>query len=219
MSRVTYPIPRAGRQARWSSRLVGSPAVTPVTAAFTGTTDGTSTATGQFSSGVTYLATGASVTAASGDITANYPAVNITTDDILVLDVSARDNVTITLPAGWTKKAEANNGIGLRQTIGYRRRVGGDVETSVAVTHTGGAQIAGRVHLIRGAFTTGDPFEAATGPTSVTAGATGTFPSVTTVTDGDLLFYAFAYEEDYTVAPSITNAQSLTLTERDLAQV
>lgn len=185
------------------------------------TLTGAGSLTAGISAGVTYMGGGTAATALSGDVTANYPtgAGAPLVDDIIICDVSSRDNVSLTFPGGWTKKAEANNGTGLRQTIAYHRRAGGESETSVAITHTAGAQIIARAHVIRGAVGSGDPFEAATGPTTVTAGTTGTFPSVTTLSAGDLLFYALAYQEDYLTAPTITNAQSLTLTERDLTEI
>jgi hypothetical protein len=158
-------------------------------------------------------------TAASGDLLIPYPDVNIAVNDDLLCDVSNRDNEVLAFPAGWTKKAEANNGTGLRLTIAWRRRAEGDSETNVLVTHADGEQIVGHVHVIRGAYPTGDPFEAATGPTSVAAGTTGAFPDVTMAADGDMLFYTFAYQEDYSTAPSVTNAQGLTLTERELVEV
>lgn len=171
--------------------------------------------------GVTEVAVGAVATAVSGDVTVNYPTGvgEVLTGDIIVCDVSQRDNVVDTFPAGWTKKAEANNGTGLRKTIAWKRRAGGDSDTSVVVTHTAGAQIIARVHVIRGAVASGDPFEATGGPTSVSASATGTFPNVTTLSAGALLLYSFAYQDDFATAPAITNAQGLTLTERDSTEV
>lgn len=187
----------------------------------TGTAAGVGSAQGGLSAGVSYMGTGTAATATSGDVTANYPtgASAPLTGDIIVCVASSRDNVSLTFPAGWTKKAEANNGTGLRQTIAYHRRAGGESETSVAVTHTAGAQIIARVHVVRGAVSSGDPFEASAGPTSVTSGSTGAFPDVTTLATGDLLFYALAYQEDFTVAPSITNAQGLTLADRGATEV
>lgn len=171
--------------------------------------------------GVTEVAVGAVATATSGDVTANYPAGvgEVLTGDVILCDVTARDNVVVTFPAGWTKKAEANNGTGLRKTLAWKRRAGGDSDTSVVVTHTAGAQIIARVHVVRGAIASGDPFGAFTGPTSIAAAGTGVFPNITTVNPGALLFYSLAYQDDYATAPAITNAQGLTLTERDSTEV
>jgi len=167
------------------------------------------------------MGAGVVATAVSGDVTADDPIGTAAplVNDILLCDASSRDNVALSFPAGWTKKAEANNGAGLRKTIAWRRRVGGDSETSVLVTHADGAQIIARAHCVRGVIETGDPFEAATGPTSIGAGTTGVFPNVTSLSNGAMLLYLFAYQEDYTDAPTITNAQGLTLTERDSTEV
>lgn len=194
------------------------PTSTP--ANLTGTAAGTGAAVGFPSAGLTYLAAGTAATAGNGDVVASYPDfLTLQTNDILICDVSTRDNVVLTFPAGWTKKAELNNGATLRQTIAWKRRAGGDSDTNVTVTHTAGAQIIARVHVIRGAITSGDPFETSGGPTAVASATTGTFPTATTAVDGDLLFYAMAYGDDYATGPSVTNAQSLTLTERDSTEV
>lgn len=215
--------PTAAAPANLSGTAAGTGATTgALTAApkLSGTAAGTGAATGGLSAGVTHMGTGPAATAASGDVTANYatgggaPIV----DDILVCEVTARDNVVLTFPAGWNKKAENNNGTGLRQTIAWRRRAGGDSETSVAITHTGGAQIIARVHTIRGAVTSGDPFEASAVATPAAA-STGAFPTTTTLTAGVMLFYAFSYQDDFATAPAVTNAQGLTLTERDSTEV
>lgn len=165
-----------------------------------------------------YVAAGAAATANFGDVTANYPS-DLVVNDILICDVSTRDNVVLAFPANWSKKAEANNGIGLRQTIAWHRRTAGDSETSVVITHPSGGRIIARVHVIRGAATTGDPFEVVAGPTALAAGNIGAFPDVTSTTDGDLLFYAMAYAEDFLIGPTVTNAQSLSLVERDATEV
>lgn len=173
-----------------------------------------------------YVAAGTVATATSGNVTAANPS-GAQTNDIHILDITALDNVDCSVAnsggsgASWTRKVAHNNGTGLRKEIWWKRRAGGDTDTGATVTHASGGKIIARQHLYRFANgpTSGDPFEAVGGPTSVSAAASGTFPSVTTVGANAELFYSLGYAEDFTTGPSISNAQGLTLTERDETEV
>ena len=87
--------------------------------------------------------------ASSGNITVTPPTTQ--TDDIMILGVSSHDNVAITLPAGWTIIAEANNTSALRATIAWKRCVG--AEAAFTVTHSAGDGIVGNVSVYRGCTT------------------------------------------------------------------
>jgi len=170
-----------------------------------------------------YVAAGAAATATSGNVTAALPP-SPATGDALVLEISALDNVNCSVAVAggsgnaWTRKAAQNNGSGLRQEIWWKRRGSSDADTGAAVTHTGGGKIIARVHQFH-VPGTGDPFEAVGGPTNISPAATGSFPNVTTVTNDAMLFYALSYAEDFLTGPAISNAQGLTLTERDETEV
>jgi hypothetical protein len=167
---------------------------------------------------VAFVASGAAVTATSGNVTPSYPA-GIQADDILVCQVTSYDNVSVSFGGtGWTKKSETNNGSNLRQTIAWKRRASGDSDTNVVITHTAGDRIIARVHALRNAKRNGDPFEAVATNTPAAA-SSGTFPNVTTTLPFDLLVYALSYGNDFSTGPSISNAQGLTLTERDETEV
>lgn len=184
-----------------------------ITAAFT------PSAGGGTPGAVTYVDAGAAVTATSGNVTPSYPA-GIQADDILLCEVTSYDNVSVSFGgSGWTKKTETNNGTALRQTIAWKRRASGDSDTNVVITHTGGDRIIARVHALRNCKKNGDPFEA-TAVNTPAAAASGSFPNVTTGPGiNDLLVYALSYGNDFSTGPSISNAQGLTLTERDETEV
>lgn len=171
---------------------------------------------GPAESKVRYVGSGPSTPGASGNVTANYPTGGSAPveNDVIWLHVVSRDNVVSTLPAGWTKKAEFNNGATLRETLAWRRRAAGDVETSVLVTHTAGDSIIARTHVFRGAVATGDPFEATGGPTDFAASATAdtrTMPTVTTLTNGAVILYALGAPDNYAALPAIADAAGMTV--------
>lgn len=170
-----------------------------------------------------YVGAGAAATAASGNVTPALPG-SLEENDALILDITALDNVDCSVAVsggsgnGWTRKAAHNNGSSLRKEVWWKRRGASDTDTAAAVTHSSGGKIVARVHAVR-VPGTGDPFEASAGPSSVSAGASGAFPDVTTVNDDAVLFYTLGYAEDFTAGPAISNAQGLTLTERDETEV
>lgn len=170
----------------------------------------------------TYVGSGAAATAASGNVTPALPS-NLETDDALILDITALDNVdcSVAVSGGsgnaWTRKGAQNNGTGLRKEVWWKRRGASDTDTAAAVTHTAGSKIGARVHAFRVAGTS-DPFEAFTFETTAAA-ATGDFPDITTLSADATLLYGLGYGEDFSVGPSITAAQGLTLAEIDETEV
>lgn len=135
---------------------------------------------------VTFNAAGASKNVASGNITTLALPAAFAADDIHVCCVAASDNVTVTFPAGWTKKLELNAGTFLRLTVGWRRAVAGD--TTITVTHAAGNSAIARIFGYRGCVTTGDPFEDAQLQAN-TATLTITTPDLTLAQAGDMLLF------------------------------
>lgn len=135
---------------------------------------------------ITFTAAGAAKSVASGNITTLAIPAGFAADDIHVVVVNAADNVSITLPAGWTKKIETNSGVFERLTVGWRRAVGGD--STFTVTHAAGDTATARVFGYRGCITTGDPFEDA--QATATAGSkTVTAPDLTIVNANDMILF------------------------------
>ena len=174
-------------------------------------------------SSATYLGAGAAATASSGNVTPAFPG-GLAQHDILLCHITALDNVVCSLPSPWARVDDDFpffNGSTLQMDAWWKRRGSGDSDTDVLVTHAGGGKIIARVHAWRtpDAPTTGNPFVSMGGPTAVSAAAAGSFPNVNVLNAGDFLFYGLSYGEDFTTGPAITNAQGLTLTERDETEV
>lgn len=98
---------------------------------------------------------GASAIVDSGDFTPALPA-GVVADDVLLLCVTARDNVALSLPAGWTIVEAANNGTLFRSTVAWKIAVAG--ETAPTVTHTGGSTTIARIVAFSGCAT-GNPIQ------------------------------------------------------------
>lgn len=169
------------------------------------------------------VASGAAPTpVASGDLTVPYPTGESAPKpgDIIVVGPYARDNVALSLPAGWSIKSAGNNGTGSRLTVAWKRYAEGDADTSVLLTHAAGGTIYGRAHVFRGVVGAGDPWEAVAGPTSAAAAdpQTLTPASLEAVSAGaGLLVFAGLADNAATASNhfAITNAQGLAWSELD----
>src|SRR3954466_13829799 len=129
---------------------------------------------------ITLVAAGTAAHAASGNVTPGLPA-GFAADDIHICVVNAADNVVPTMPAGWTSKQGINNGLIERQTIFWRRAVGGD--TAPVVTHAAGDSVTAQIFGFRGCVTAGDPIEAINGGSTGT-GKTATATTITPASTG-----------------------------------
>src|SRR5689334_5874302 len=104
---------------------------------------------------ITFVNVGTIANATSGNITPALPA-SIQAGDILVLVVGSADNVSVSLPAAYTKKIELNAGTNCRLTVAWARATGSD--SAPLVTHAAGSSIFGVIGAYRGAVSSGDPF-------------------------------------------------------------
>src|SRR5437870_9165126 len=95
----------------------------------------------------TFVAAGAVASASSGNVTPALPTFAV--DDILVLQVATLDNVTISLPAGWTIDNSTPSSPAFQSTFAWKRAVAG--EAAPLVTHTGGLGIVAGISSWRGA--------------------------------------------------------------------
>lgn len=99
---------------------------------------------------------------------------SIATGDLMILVALAGDNVTITLPGGWTKFIEQNDGTAQRLTVAWKAYAGDSAPT---VTHTGGDSCVARIWAFRGTDTV-NPIETS----SVNNSTPGTTVTATTIT-------------------------------------
>jgi hypothetical protein len=88
---------------------------------------------------ITLRNVGTAATAASGDVSPGLPS-SWANDDIALLLVASRDNVTHSV-SGWTQiQSQTNNGTGFTTSLWYRKLQTGDGNPTVS--HTSGSQIA-----------------------------------------------------------------------------
>jgi hypothetical protein len=123
---------------------------------------------------VAFRSVGTVASADSGNVTPGLPT-GWQADDIFILVIEGRDNVTVSLPAGWTKFGEKNSGTDCRLTMGWRRAVAGD--TAPLVTHSGGSSIIARIAAFSGCVASGTPIDT---PAEPFPSANGDSTTVTT---------------------------------------
>lgn len=130
---------------------------------------------------------GTIATGQNGNVTPGLPTSPIWLPyDIHVCVVGAADNVTVTFPAGWTKKIELNNGTTERLTVAWRRAVAGDA--APLVTHAAGGDIAAQIMGYRGAVTNNDPFDAVASQANASS-TTITAPTITPLNANDMILF------------------------------
>jgi hypothetical protein len=134
----------------------------------------------------------------TGAITVGLPA-GWAADDIFVLMTESTNGQTVATPTGFTQHASSPVVQAATQLgIFWRRAVGGDTSVSVADS---GDHTYGRIIAIRGAVTTGDPFEASgtgTGTTSTTI----SLASATPAGDGRFSLQVASYAADANQGPT-----------------
>ena len=161
---------------------------------------------------ITFVAAGTAAEAASGNIAALPRPAGLADLDVEVGYLVAKDNVSVTLPGTWTKKAEINSGTGLRLTIFWRRFATGDSTAAITVTHALGDVIRGRIFAYRGVVTTGDPFEATLTRANASVAGTGSQASLSlTTTSADAWrLHVIAVGDDTTAAVGASFAVTTT---------
>ncbi len=144
----------------------------------------------------------------SGNFSVAYIA-GIAANDIAVIHVCQRDNVVSTLPSGWTKVFEQNNGTGLRGYWAWRR-LDGTESGSVTITRAGGNTGIASMSVYRGVRATGDPGDQATARNNASS-ATITADSITTGAAGCMvLFMASKGQEGTTATYAATDPSTFT---------
>ncbi|MBI2052835.1 MAG: hypothetical protein HYT34_01155 [Candidatus Ryanbacteria bacterium] len=134
------------------------------------------------------------VPAGSGNISLAMPTGTIE-NDVMIMAIVARDNVVITLPAGWTKFNELNNSTALRSTMAWKRAVLGEAGPYL-VTHSGGNAIIGAISSYSGVVILGNPVDASSTRANASS-LTTTANSITTSVDGALIIFTSHYGNDF----------------------
>ncbi len=139
---------------------------------------------------VAFRAAGTKATATSGNVSPGLPAGHVA-NDILILVVASRDNVTHSV-SGYTQlRTQTNNGLILTSSIWWKRD--GGSESAPTVTHTSGSLIIAQISAYSGAITSGTAVESQTNwATTSPAFSTCTANSITPTVDGEMVVIAGA---------------------------
>ena len=134
---------------------------------------------------ISFGATGAVVSANSGNITASLPAAAL--GEMFFCQVTSRDNVAHSMPAAWTRAYSLNTSPTLRASLFYK--VSAASEVNPVITHPGGGSIIARCTRFRGVDTINplDGTFAAQYRASATAISSG---SLSTTSANDMLLFA-----------------------------
>ena len=121
---------------------------------------------------IAFVAAGTGAEASSGNISPTMPAT-VNADDVAILVWWSDDNVTASLPGGWTIVHQANSSFG-HGGWAWKRCNGTEDGASVTLTHAAGGGVAARIVTYSGVTNSGAPYTVA--PTS----------SVNTTTDATI---------------------------------
>lgn len=148
---------------------------------------------------ITFRATGAVVSANSGNITARLPAAAL--GELFFCQVTSRDNVAHSMPAAWTQAYSLNTSPTLRASLFYK--VSAATEVNPVITHPAGGSIMARCTRFRGVDPV-NPLDVAFAAQYAASSAAVTSGSLTTVSRNDLLLFA----GHLTRSPTTPNALS-----------
>ena len=139
-----------------------------------------------------FVAAGAAVTVASGNLTSVGIPAGIANNDILIVVLHSRDNIVSTMPTDWTLKVSGNGNTTNRLSIWWKRTTG--TESAPTVTHTAGNAAVARMYAFRGVVTSGDPFDIS-GSVQSNAGTPISTATITTSIAGDMILHAFGSQD------------------------
>ncbi len=162
--------------------------------------------------GLQYI--GAQVSGASGNVSVVIPN-GAAVGDLLLIAFASADNVTSTLPAGWTKQQETNSGTGLRLTTAWKVCVAGEPGSSVTITHTAGALIVARAYVAIGTATSA-PLDTDAVPGTGT-GVSATLPTLTSGVNNALILGLTAWANDAAITTWSGTTPTLTPTGNTLS--
>jgi hypothetical protein len=105
---------------------------------------------------IAFVSAGTGAEAASGNVSPTMPAT-VNANDIAIIVWGSDDNVTASLPAGWTIGDQGNSSF-THGGWGWRRCDGSEDGASVTITHAAGGGIAARIYLYSGVVSSGNPW-------------------------------------------------------------
>ncbi len=131
-----------------------------------------------------------------GAITPAYPAsYTAVANDIALTFLECENADTVTPPSGWAQLTNSfvATGVTTKLTVLWRRIVGGDTAPTIA---DAGDHLIGRMMIVRGCVTSGNPWNNIGGTTELVADATVSIPAIVTSADDCLIVAAFGTGQD-----------------------
>jgi hypothetical protein len=155
-------------------------------------------------------------TAATGTITPAYPAAYTAVANDVAITFIETNSETITAPTNWASvtTVAASTGTLTRLSAFWRRLTAS--EAAPAYTTTANHKI-GRMIVLSGCRTSGNPFETPASSTELVSDTTVSIPGVTTASANCMMLYAFGTGQDILStagATGWTNASLVNVTER-----
>lgn len=142
-----------------------------------------------------YFGKGTASAVASGNMTPANPA-SLAVDDILICCIAQHDNVTATMPAGWTRIVAQNSTTAIRLDTFWRRVTSaGESSASVTVTRAAGDAGLAQITAFRGITTSGDPHNTSASLGNASS-ATVTMPTVTPSAAGQTIVFVGTVADD-----------------------
>ena len=130
---------------------------------------------------------GALASAANGNVTPGYPSGWQATDILLCL-IETKDNVAVTMPAGWTQLLSGTSGTIHQAKVFWKQAAIGD-NTTPTITHSGGNSIIARIIGFYNVDTT-NPFEGTASLTHSASDLSTEAGGITTVSQGAMLVFS-----------------------------
>jgi hypothetical protein len=152
----------------------------------------------------------------TGAITPGYPAAYTAIADDIAITYIETNSETVTAPTNWAQAASASvtSGTTTRLTAFWRRLTAG--EAAPAYSSVANHKV-GRMIVVRGVRTAGNPFSIAPASTELVADTTVSIPGMTTSNPDCLILYAFGTGQDIISSAGATgwaNASLANVTER-----
>ena len=123
---------------------------------------------------------------ASGNVTPGYPT-GWQANDLLLCLIETKDNVSVTMPSGWTELLSGTSGAAHQAKVFWKKAASGD-DTTPTVTHSGGNAIIARIIGFSNVDTT-TPFEGTASLTNSASDLSTEAGSITTVSQGAVLLF------------------------------
>jgi hypothetical protein len=146
-----------------------------------------------------------------GAITPAFPtSYTAVANDVAITFLESESADTVTAPTGWAlaPAQTVSTGTTTKLTPIWKRLVGGDTAPTIA---DAGDHLIGRMMIVRGCVTSGNPWNNIGGTTELVADATVSIPAIVTSADDCLIVAAFGTGQDIASTAGATGWANPTL--------